>query len=259
MFRNIMDFQGDCLIVGGGWNNYSTFPYRTKEAFYTIDIDASCEPDLVADFLLDSALLESHFKGRFKFIYFEYFPLYEDDHAMAKLFQTAFNLLTSDGVLLYIGGSFCLDKTIPQLLAAVGFQFATSSLKDQQPNDKGSVTLACKIDIQTKEDLNHLPKEAHKCIENCHQREYEHEHKFEIEAKYRKLHFHSPVSTKSSEKMAHDLYFFPSPMRRLQPTRTTKSYLSLYGSRQQFLHQRLKKMHEESDRHSKLAIKLARK
>lgn len=163
--RDIKDFKGDCLLVGGGWCNQHQLckpSWRQQDSFYTIDLDPKTLPDHIAN-ITDPSQFSSHFNHRFKFIFFECVSLsYEK---VIKAFNNVFKMLTDDGLLLYVGGSCFNGDSIPETLLKAGFNFST--FKNLDPNnpktkhDKGSISLASKgkklMDIH---DIEYLPEVA---------------------------------------------------------------------------------------------------
>lgn len=168
MPRNIADFKGDCLIVGGGWcaSHVQDNPtWRTREDFFTIDKNRDAEPDQVAN-ITDEKIL-SDYTARFKFIYFERIPLINSNVGMA--FKNAHKMLTADGVLLYYSGSRDMAESIPSMLIKAGFAYAIKKALDpEDPKmkyDKGSLSLAAKsTPINQSSDIAHLPASAQRYI-----------------------------------------------------------------------------------------------
>ena len=67
MAREIDRFEGECLIVGGGWcESHSRYKgdWRNPKSFYSIDKDETAQPDSVGD-ICDQSTLSSQFNGSF--------------------------------------------------------------------------------------------------------------------------------------------------------------------------------------------------
>ncbi|MBA3662074.1 MAG: hypothetical protein H0W64_10120 [Gammaproteobacteria bacterium] len=163
MPRDISQFKGAALIVGGGWSedSDSTPSIRTPHNFYTIDIDAQVAPDAVIDITNEnqcSALPPQ----RFSFIYFECFPWLGEERLL-KAFDLAHRLLTEDGFLIYRGGSNKAASSIPAILQKAGYQHVLKKeLNPADPKtqfDNGSISLAANLDLKVlQENFSTLSK-----------------------------------------------------------------------------------------------------
>lgn len=152
MLRNLSQFNGDALIVGGGWSEKhqrSKPAIRDTQHFYTIDMNDKAEPDAVLNITdeLQCAIIPSK---RFSFIFFECFSYVGEEKAL-KAFKIVQRMLKDGGVLLYVGGSAKSDRSIPDLLKTAGFLNAIK--KEFDPDnpkayrDNGSISLASDTDI----------------------------------------------------------------------------------------------------------------
>jgi hypothetical protein len=167
MLRSLNEFNGDALLVGGGWIFEHTALNRThtlrkREHFYTIDEDPNVEPDAVLD-ITDKKQCAILPDARFSLIYFEHFPLIRD--GMLTAFTTARRLLKEDGILIYHGGSHIKFSSIPTLLNMAGFVYASS--KKHRTNsvfnedDNGSLTIASNMTLeQINANSDHLSQVA---------------------------------------------------------------------------------------------------
>lgn len=164
MLRNISEFNGDALIVGGGWcaKHQRLKPtIRDTQHFYTIDKDDKAEPDAVLDITdeMQCAIIPNK---RFSLVFFECFS-YVGEEKVLKAFKVVRRMLKDDGVLIYVGGSAKSDSSIPDLLKAAGFLNAIKKEFDPENpkayRDNGSISLASDTDIKVlQENMAILPE-----------------------------------------------------------------------------------------------------
>ncbi len=116
MPRDLKDFSGDSLIIGGACSDNAAVllhPVRTPENCYTVDIDHN--PDAIADITnIDQCAFIPN--QRFSFILFEHIT-YLGEEGSRTAFETARRILKDDGTLVYIGGG----DDIPEFLKKAGF------------------------------------------------------------------------------------------------------------------------------------------
>lgn len=164
MLRNLSQFNGDALIVGGGWcekHQRSKPAIRETQHFYTIDKDDKAEPDAVLDITdeMQCVIIPSK---RFSLIFFECFS-YINEEKVLKAFKVVRRMLKDDGVIIYVGGSAKSDSSIPDLLKAAGFLNAIKKEFDPENpkayRDNGSISLASDTDIKVlQENMAILPE-----------------------------------------------------------------------------------------------------
>lgn len=154
MPRDLSEFKGDAIIIGGGWcKNHCTAkpPIRNPDNFYTVDIDENAQPDAVLD-ITDEAQCSIIPEKRFSLVYFECFPFYLGERQLQKAFSLAHRFLKPDGVLIYRGGSDKSVSSIPEILKNAGFLYAFKKALDPEDpktkNDNGSISLAANIDTK---------------------------------------------------------------------------------------------------------------
>lgn len=151
MLRNISEFNGDALLVGGGWSYKHTFcnrehPFRTPDHFYAVDIDPDAEPDAVLD-ITDAQRCAFLPDARFSFIFFEHVPLVREDKVL-KAFNIARRLLKEDGILIYNGASSLESASISTSLKQAGFVNAHSKMEPDNKYDNGSLTIATNTELE---------------------------------------------------------------------------------------------------------------
>lgn len=173
MPRDIEEFKGDCLIVGGGWsiqhqkNNQCSI--RNPNNFYTLDNDRNALPDFIFDFEC-AAVRDVLPPKRFKFIYFEHFPYIEQSITL-NCFINAKQLLKDNGVLIYIGGTRPTDLKIPELLSSAGFKYIVCREVLGKFKDFGSVCVAANNVVPT---LSNLKKDDE--VINTYIKHFEHQY-----------------------------------------------------------------------------------
>lgn len=183
MLRNIAEYKGDCLIIGGGWcahhkgrKSGPLFSWRNPENFFTIDYSKAAEADLCADI----TLLTIDHQKKFRFILFEDFGLELSNNLTASIklkdYQQAFNnarkLLKDDGLLVFVGGYLKKHlknsdaQDFSDLFELSGFAYADQVLES---DSKGLATLVSWASMDPKIDLkntDHLPQAAKDCLKN---------------------------------------------------------------------------------------------